>query len=198
MSRTEKIVGWLTALVGLVMVLTMPVNAGPIELTKASMQEAALHGGATHYLDIDVTHQSFDAYSTSNQMWATTNALAANTYVRLTLMELVKTFDAATTTEALYVNSGWAASSNIFLYATQVASDGTEVYYATAPMEWVNSAPAWSGGTNIVTNITTTAYGFQYCTTATNLITQLHPNSLTALSDWTQGRVRLWYQIFTP
>lgn len=182
-------------IVGLIVGLGIPVvvSAGPIEMQPASVQEAAMWQ-ATHVLDISYDNASFQKQTTSNSLWATTNAVPADSYVRLTMMRLIVPWE-GTSTESYLLYSGTAGDTNVFLEATQVAADGTEVYFKTTQFEWENGATA---GTNLVTNIVTTAYGYQYFTAATNIITKLQSNSQCAMNSNTAGRVKLYFQIYTP
>jgi hypothetical protein len=185
----------MAAIVGLIVGLTCPVSAGPIEMQPAAGMEAAIFQ-ATHVLEISYDHASFQRMATSNTTWATTNALPANSYARLTMMKLVTPIDGANTESAL-LYSGTAGDTNVFLEATEIAADGTEVYFKTTQFEFENGASGLAT-TNWVTNIITTAYGYQYFSTATNIITKIAQNSLCAMKSNTAGRVKLYFQIYTP
>lgn len=202
MKRMLKMVGGIRGLVEALVVLVVlfamteqVLFAGPIELDKATVQEAAQYQ-ATHVLDISFDDPSFKVLTTSNALWATTNAVPANSYARMTLMKLMVPWEGANT-ESYQIYSGTAGDTNVFLEATQIAADGTEVYFKTSPFEW-SEGNYISGGTNVVTNIITTAYGYQYFTTATNIITKIQSNSLCAPVSNTAGRVRLYFQLYTP
>ena len=188
----KRLGAWSVGLTVLAM-LTSVVCAGPLELTPASAQERAAYG-ATHVLDIRYDLPSVDTVTTSNALWATTNALPAGSAVRLVLMRLNTAWDAANT-ESLQIYSGTAATSNLFLSATQIAEDGTEIFHAY-PDLYLEQGNLL-GGTNVVTNVSNRAQFF-YCTTATNIITKIQPNSLSALDAWTKGRVKLYWAIYTP
>jgi hypothetical protein len=194
MKRTEKIVGALAAVVALIYSFAMPVYAGPIELQPCSMQEKAAYG-ANYVLDLRWDAAALDAYSTSNQIFATTNAVPAGSAVRVKLAKLDQAWDGANT-ESLFICVGTPATSNLFLNATQQAADGTEVFHAF-PDLYLEQGNYISGVTNVITNITNRAQ-FQYFATATNVITALYPNSLSAISAWTAGRTRVYFEIYSP
>jgi hypothetical protein len=149
---------------------------------------------ATHCLDLTYDVAPFTAQSTSNTAVTITNTLPANTLVSFVMMKLDKAWDAADT-ESVLIVSGIPTDTDRFLASTQIAADGTEVFFKNTTFEYSTQAYA---GTNCMIGILNTNYPAWYISATTNILTTLTPNSLSAFSTFTAGRVRLFFKIYSP
>lgn len=188
-----------TAMVlGMLAMAVLPAMAGVTDkkLSLLSAQEAAWWD-ATHVLEVDYT--DFVGLTTStNTTTIITNALPAGTLAKLVLMKLDEAFACATYTDSLLVYSGWAADTDGYVASTEIAADGTEIFAKVTPILLENSPQM--GTTNSVTNITyASTWPWQYCTTATNILTTFVQNSHgSCISSNTQGKIRFFYKLVMP
>jgi len=206
MKKTKTgLIGLVAVMVALVTLGLAPVLAGQGYMRPLGVEEAALYG-ASHVWTIE--YNDFTASTTTNSTAWLTNTVAANSMVELRAYVLDKAFDdensSWTNSTVMYVGDG--STTNLFLEATQIASDGTEVFvkYPT-PDAYTISVSAQTvaiTGTNVMTNATATAtaseQGRKLYTTAGSIVAGFTPMSMEAMASQTVGRVQLYFRVIKP
>lgn len=148
----------------------------------------ALANQATHVVEIDAA--DFAAVTGTNTSYTSSIPVSAKALVYLGHMRLSQAFDTANTnvTGSVSVKVGDAGDDDRFLTATELASDGTEIWG-----KWGNTA--WNSG---ITNNVTFAYSPVCYTVGTNINFIFTPNSGEALASNTVGRVKFYFGILNP
>jgi hypothetical protein len=165
-------------------------------LRAVTVNESAAKGGATHV--VALTADDLAAGTTVAEALTNTTvfAVAANTYVEFLGMELVTAF--ATTNDAVWTNSltltvGDGTDADLYLAATQLAADNTEVFFALPPVPAV-SVPV--GATNVTVAGSVTVYGRKLYTGADTIDFLLTPGASLALDANAVGEVLTYWRVW--
>lgn len=193
--------------------MLVALTAGAYEWRPLGVEGAALEGGATHVLTVDYT--DFATSTSSNTALELTNIVefAAKTGVELVYAKLNAAFDTGDTnyTGSVLLTVGDSADADLFLASTELASDGTEVWFSygrnsnyapTLTPQTITITNVFDDITNVVkvvTNVTATLVAdvrAQNLYTAANYLKlTLTPNSEEALSANTVGSFSLYFRM---
>jgi len=171
--------------------------------------------GATHCWELKASDLAAST-STNTALATTVTVVNAKEAVVLVAMKLDTAFDTANTnyTGSCALKIGDGSDDDLFFESTELASDGTEVFFkfgrppagtSTIALTFQRYAAGLiqaDGGTNVmaITNATaaatttTTDYGQKYYSTAGAVVATLTPNSEEALSANASGKVRVFFR----
>ncbi len=198
-----KKIAWLMALLVLAGIMAYGVEVNP---------RPNLKYGGTHC--VTVKYSDFTT-ATTNTAQTLTWTVAAGQAVELVAMELVTAFDSANTnyTGSCAVKVGDGTDDDLFLTSTELASDGSEVFWKFNP-GYSSTVAVTATTTNLVylngsTNVTTNAVvsgvtasyaagalGKKVYTAADTVDFVFTPNAEEALTANTSGEVRLYFKWF--
>jgi hypothetical protein len=191
-----------------------------VEFRPLSINERSGVAPATH--QITYTYADFAAVTATNTALTSSNAVPANTLVRAVGMKLNTAFDTANTnyTGSVALTVGDGSTANLFLASTELASDGSEVYFKFAPLAsaavsqtiattnliYASAADTNGAVTAFKTNVVVasasaatsaiTVLGEKFYSAAGNIVFTFTPTDTPeALDDNSSGSVTVYFQL---
>lgn len=190
------------ALIGLMAALmTVGMAFGAGQWMPLSVPEMAAKS-ATHCWEFNYT--DFAANTTTNVAVYITNAIPAKTSVEFKGLMLDKAFETADPwTNSVSLTVGDGSTADLFLTATELASDGTEVFVKFDQPHAFTIANTYQTveiyGTNAVTNVTSVATvsekGRKLYPAAGSLVATFTPMGMEAMASNYVGKVRLYFRL---
>lgn len=194
---------WL--LVALAALTAAPVLAYRVD--QLPIEEQAYRGAnwAVTFTYADFTNSVTNTVGVfSNQV-----AVAAKTGVKCVGMVLKTAFTVSDTNyvDSCLIKVGDSADEDRYLTSTELASDGTEVFYKYPPMNSgtialtpsfatiTNGSSTWYAWTNATAAFTAASLGSRLYTAADHLVFTFTPNAEWALDDFVAWEVVIYFQI---
>lgn len=161
-----------------------------LELQPLDTQGRATYN-ATHQAILDFG--DFSDTTTTNTSLSITQAVPAKVGMALVGMVLEKPFDGSgvstAITQSVSLKIGDGSDDDLYLTATEMASDSSEVFIKYAPLGSVTIA-----ATGVVTAVS--SLGVKYYSTAGDIVYTITPAAQHSLSAQTEGRVKLfWHEL---
>jgi hypothetical protein len=173
-----------------------------------SVAEMAANGGATHVLRF--SHEDLTT-TTTNTALAITNAILAGTALECVGMRMPVTFDGISTnyTTSLSLKVGDGSDDDLFLTATELCEDGTEVLVKWAPLASATVAytsavltnvlyNSITGNVTVVTGVTSAGtvgeLGRKLYASAGSLVATFTPNEEESLASFSRGEVVILFR----
>ena len=194
-------------LVGLLLLAVLGTPALALDmgtnLVPVTEQEAAAFG-ATDVLIIRAVDLA--AYTSTNTAVSVTNTLPAKSLVECKGLRLVTPFSVGTTnyTDSFLLTVGKGGSASFYIASTELAEDGTEVYWVAPPgIQTItlgintNGIGTNAGAVQSVQIVTNTNFGPIYMAAASTIIFGMTPDGNQALADFVKGEVRVYFRIHT-
>lgn len=157
-------------LVAAMLAWVMPAMA--VDWMALSIPEMAAHKGATHCAVIK--YKDFTAYTSTNTAAVITNNISAKQGVEFVELLLDQAFDTGNTnfTGQVSLKIGDGSDDDLFLTATELASDGTEVWVKYPPPDGATIVSTLTRqALNAVTNVAAQQITLTYLDATTNSAT---------------------------
>lgn len=173
------------ALIAIAILTGVSLAAAAPTVRPVTIQQSAKMG-ATHVVEID--YADFTETSTNTaESFGSSFPVVAKMGVECVGAQLITAFTTGNTnfTTSVAVTVGDGTDADLYLTSTELASDGTEVW-------WKYGRSVWNSGS--ATNVTL-SYGQKVYTGTDNIDFTFTPNAEEALSACTAGKILLYFKI---